>query len=291
MMIHTNALEKEMTAGTSYLDCFKGVDLPRTEASSGAWMIQNLCGSAFMGYSTYFLTMAGMAETYAFDMSIAQYGIGIIGTVSSWFLMPHFGRRKLYLFGEVGMIVMLVTIGGMGFISTNNSGGQWAIGGLLLGYTLIYDTTVGPVCYALVAELSSTRLRAKTVVIARIAYNLIGIVNSVIMVSTTHPHQSPALDLIDTLQPYFLNPEKLNWGGKTGLFWAGFCLICLIWTYFRLPEPKGRTYGELDVLFENRVPARKFATTQVDQFADGGHGRRSPEVFDEKTTKFDHIEN
>jgi SP family general alpha glucoside:H+ symporter-like MFS transporter len=37
-------------------------------------------------------------------------------------------------------------------------------------------------------------------------------------------------------------------------------------TYFRLPEPKGRTFGELDILFEDRVPARKFATTQVDEF-------------------------
>jgi MFS transporter, SP family, general alpha glucoside:H+ symporter len=31
--------------------------------------------------------------------------------------------------------------------------------------------------------------------------------------------------------------------------------------------PKGRTYGELDVLFEHKVPARKFASTKVDQFA------------------------
>ena len=44
------------------------------------------------------------------------------------------------------------------------------------------------------------------------------------------------------------------------------CFLCLTWTYFRLPEPKGRTYGELDVLFERRVPARKFKTTSVDQF-------------------------
>lgn len=44
--------------------------------------------------------------------------------------------------------------------------------------------------------------------------------------------------------PYFLNTDALNWGGKTGLFWAGFCLICFVWTYFRVPEPKGRTYGQ-----------------------------------------------
>lgn len=32
-----------------------------------------------------------------------------------------------------------------------------------------------------------------------------------------------------------------------------------------------RTDGELDVLFEQRVDARRFATTDVDQFADSEH--------------------
>lgn len=30
---------------------------------------------------------------------------------------------------------------------------------------------------------------------------------------------------------------------------------------------RGRTYGELDILFDDRVPARKFKTTKVDEFA------------------------
>lgn len=38
----------------------------------------------------------------------------------------------------------------------------------------------------------------------------------------------------------------------------------------RLFEPKGRTYGALDILFEQRIPARKFASTQVDEFAAEG---------------------
>ena len=63
-----------------------------------------------------------------------------------------------------------------------------------------------------------------------------------------------------------LNPTAWNWGAKAGFFWAVSCLICVVWTYFRLPEPKGRTYGELDVLFEQKVSARKFKTTVVDPF-------------------------
>jgi len=36
-----------------------------------------------------------------------------------------------------------------------------------------------------------------------------------------------------------------------------------IWAYFRLPETKDRSSAEIDWLFENRIPARKFATTEV----------------------------
>jgi len=34
-----------------------------------------------------------------------------------------------------------------------------------------------------------------------------------------------------------------------------------VWVCFRLPEPKDRTYAELDMLFEQGVSARKFAKT------------------------------
>lgn len=43
-MKHTNAIEKTMAEGTSYWDCFRGVDLRRTEIAAAAWMVQNLCG-------------------------------------------------------------------------------------------------------------------------------------------------------------------------------------------------------------------------------------------------------
>lgn len=106
------------------------------------------------------------------------------------------------------------------------------------------DITVGPVCYSLVAEIPSTRLKTKTIVLSRNLYNLCGIINGVIV-------------------PYMLNPTAWNWKGKAGFFWAGACSLCFLWTYFRLPEPRGRTYGEMDILFEQHVPARKFRTTNV----------------------------
>jgi len=260
MMVTTNELEKALESGTGYWDCFKGIDLRRTEIVCVTWSIQNLCGSAFMGYSTYFYEQAGLPTVDAFDMSMAQYAIGFIGTVGSWFLMSRAGRRTLYTYGLALLTLLLLLIG---LISISNSkGASWGIGSLLLVYTFTYDITVGPVCYSLVAEIPSTRLKTKSIVLARNVYNVMGIVNGVIV-------------------PYMLNPTAWNWRGKAGFFWAGMCALCWLWTYFRLPEPRGRTYGELDILFERGVAARKFTGTDVSPWASESEGDRVES--DEKT--------
>lgn len=47
----TDEHEKALSAGTNYWDCFKGIDLRRTEVAAVTWACQNLSGSALMGYS------------------------------------------------------------------------------------------------------------------------------------------------------------------------------------------------------------------------------------------------
>lgn len=271
MMIHTNELEKEQQAGTSYTDLFKGVNLRRTEVVCCSWMVQSWCGASFMGYSTYFYQQAGMAEENSFNMSLAQYALGAVGTLSSWFLMQYFGRRTLYLMGQVAMFTFLFTIGCASFAGKENVAAQWAIGSLLLVYAFSYNCTVGPVCYSLVSELTSTRLRTKSVVMARNSYNIMNIITNIIT-------------------PRMLNPTAWNWGAKSGYFFAGTCAICFLWTFFRLPEPKGRTYAELDILFEQRVSARKFASTVVDRLDQNLHHTSSTEKFVEANHEVSQVE-
>lgn len=47
---------------------------------------------------------------------------------------------------------------------------------------------------------------------------------------------------------------------------GGICFLCIVYTYFRVPEPSGRSFAELDLLFQKGVSARKFAETQVNVF-------------------------
>ncbi|CAK7229113.1 hypothetical protein SEUCBS140593_007137 [Sporothrix eucalyptigena] len=245
MMQYTNETEKEAAAGLSYFDCFKKTNLRRTEIVCGVYQVQELCGSGIMAYSTVFFEEAGLPTTQSFNMSMVQYALGVIGGVLAWWLMIGFGRRTLYVWGTWVLCVVIMGTGFCGIVT--NTAASWAAGTLLLVYSLIYNFTLGPVCYSLVAEIPSTRLKSKTIILSRNLYNVTGII-------------------INILINYQLTSTSWNWGAKSGFFWGGLCFLCGLWCQFRVPEPKGRTYAELDALFEQGVSARAFRTTEVHIF-------------------------
>ena len=63
---------------------------------------------------------------------------------------------------------------------------------------------------------------------------------------------------------YMLNPSAWGLAGKSCFVWAGTSVFVWVVCFFQLPECKGRSYRELDILFQRRVPARKFASTVID---------------------------
>lgn len=249
MMQHTTQLETKMTTGATYLDCFKGTNLRRTEIVCLVWAIQNLSGNAFSNYSTYFLEQAGLSSSHSYSFAMGQYAINMLGVIGAWLLMSRgLGRRTLYLYGLCGLCTMLFIMGCLGFLpESQKSTAGLATGSLMIVWALFYQLTVGTVCYSLVSELSTRRLQIKTVVLGRAAYIIVGIITSVVT-------------------PYMLNPTAWDWGNFTGFFWAGLAGGCVVYTYFRVPEPRGRTFAELDLLFERKVAARKFEGTEVDVF-------------------------
>ncbi|CAG87534.2 DEHA2E00550p [Debaryomyces hansenii CBS767] len=229
----------------SYLECFKGVELRRTRIAALTWLTQNLCGATLLSYSSYFYIQAGMAPEMSFTFTIIQFALGIVGTIGSWFLSKRFGRFTIYFGGLCALAVILMVIGGLGCSTDKNS--MWGVGTLLIIYVMVYDLTVGPLCYCIVAEIPSVRLRAKSIIIARNLYNISGIVLSI-------------------LTPYMLNPGAWDWSAKVGFFWSGFTIVCAVWCFFDLPETKGKTFADLDYLFQQNIKSRDFKNTEASVF-------------------------
>lgn len=165
--------------------------------------------------------------------------------------MLRVGRRTIYLWGLGTLAAVLMAVG---FINVGagdfSDAGNYAQASMMIIWLFVYYFTVGPICYAIVGEVSSTRLRTKTVCIARITYYVGQIVCNV-------------------ANPYMLNPTAGDWKGKTGFFWGACCLVLFVWTFFRLPETKGKTFEELDILFARSVKARDFARYEVNAYAEG----------------------
>ncbi|KAK1585013.1 alpha glucoside transporter [Colletotrichum navitas] len=262
-IVETDRLEQAHQTGTSYWDCFRGVERRRTEIACVAFAGQVLSGSTFAYNSVYFFQQAGLKPQDNYDLNVGGTALALVGTAVNWVaLMPYFGRRRIYLWGMASMAAILFFIGVLDQIARAPGAAAaagpigWVQACLTLVWTFTFQLSVGQLGWAIPAEVGSTRLRQKTICVARFTYYIVGL-------------------LASTVQPYLMNPTAWNLKGTTGFVWGGSAFATFVWAYFRLPETKGRTYEELDFLFHNNVPTRDFESTEVEIF-DGGEKILSP---------------
>ncbi|CAK7242661.1 MAG: hypothetical protein STHCBS139747_004157 [Sporothrix thermara] len=242
---HTDRLEVELELGSTYMDCFKKENRRQTEVSTGVYCTQVLSGIYLINYGTYFFEQAGLAEADAFNMAVGFLAVGFVGTLISWYLMVHVGRRTIYVYGLAVLAVLQLVIGILDCVPGRPSGAIWAESVIMIIWNGIYDLTIGPICFVLLSECSATRVRSKTIAFATMAQGVLGVGMTVAI-------------------PYMINPGEANMQGKLGFFYGGLASLCLVWAYLRVPETKGRSYEELDILFARNVPARQFKTYVIE---------------------------
>ncbi|OAA61891.1 alpha glucoside transporter [Niveomyces insectorum RCEF 264] len=207
-------------------------------------------GIYMINFITVFFRRGGLPTSTAFDMSIGFLGTGFVGTLVSWFLILRWGRRTLILAGLVGLATLMLLIGVLDCVPEQGGGDSldWAEVSLLLVWNFVYDLSIGPICFVIISECSATRVRSKSIAVCTAAQATLGIVMTVAI-------------------PYLINADQVNARGKIGFFFGGLTVLCLVWTFFRVPETAGRTYEELDLMFERRVPARQFRDYKLEGLA------------------------
>ncbi|KAL1862789.1 hypothetical protein VTK73DRAFT_6648 [Phialemonium thermophilum] len=230
---------------TQLLDCFRGPNLRRLTISVMAYCMQAFTGNLlFIDYAVLFFELAGLDSSNAFSMNLGLTAIGFTGTCLSWWLLQYVGRRTAYLWGCAALAVVCFVIGAVDLAPRATTGPAWAQCTLILVCNLVYDVTIGPYCFVLLAEVSSARLRGMTVALATVMCNVVSIVFSVAI-------------------PYAINEDQGNWRGKLGFLFAGLSGLCYLYCFFCMPETKDRTFEELDIMFERRVSSRKFKAYEI----------------------------
>lgn len=105
MIEQTDLLEQELEATTTYFDCFRGVNLKRTEISVMVYLIQVIGGNPLIGYANFFFEQAGLNSSDAFNskrnilavrpklihvaVGVGNTALGFVGTCLSWPLMSY----------------------------------------------------------------------------------------------------------------------------------------------------------------------------------------------------------
>lgn len=251
-----NTASSRSSGPPPYRECFKHTNVRRTEIVVMLNLTQQLCGSCLMYYSAKLYQKAGIEADKAFDYTLIQYGLGLVAIATSWLLMARFRRRTLWLTGLGASAIIMASVGILGsFVKGADSGDghnewgpdpaaaalTWAIAALLIVFTIAYNLSVGALTYSLVGEMPSTRLKAKTVVVGRAAYLIAGFANLFLV-------------------PKMLEDKPNGWGlgPRAALLFAGLDVVFWLWAFFRLPETKGRSFAEIDVLFKQERPPRSW---------------------------------
>ncbi|CAH0051638.1 unnamed protein product [Clonostachys solani] len=213
----------------SWADCFRRGCLKRTHVAVVVMFFQQFVGiNALIYYSpTLFGTMG-----LNLDMQLIMSGVlnvtQLIGVLSSLYTMDRFGRRPLLLAGSACMfiahLVIAVMVGKSNQSWPSHETEAWVSVAFLLFYMLAFGASWGPVPWALPSEVFPSSMRAKG-----------GLITP---------------------------PLVHNTGYGAYVFFAVFCILSSVWTFFCVPETKGKSLEEMDEVFGDRKSAQDVAVKE-----------------------------
>ena len=234
-LVHERSTRED---SASIVECFQGTNLRRTLLACLPLVMQILMGYPLCGnYLSYFLTLSGVSNSFL--ITVISVICSLIASLCAFGLIERVGRRNQMLAGSFGMLVCLLIISLLGFEGLGQAWNYRALAAFCIIWALFYYSSVGAVGWAIVGEISSSRLRAKTTSIAALSSSLFNMIWSISI-------------------PYLVNKENADLGPKSALLFLGFGAFLTGICYLCLPESKGRSFAELDALFEAHTPARKF---------------------------------
>jgi sugar porter (SP) family MFS transporter len=214
----------------------------------GLAVFQQITGiNAIIYYANKIFAAAGF-ETAAQQTAATTWAIGavnVLATLIAVAFVDRLGRRPLLLAGLVGMGVSLTAVG-ISFLSLNRIPSQpvdspaapSAAGTVTLVALVVYIASfafsLGPVVWTVINEIFPNRVRGRAVAVAT-AFNW----GSAWLVSQ-----------------FFLTLIESIGNSATFYLFAFFSVLAYIWIWKRVPETKGRTFEEIQMIWEDDNPVQ-----------------------------------
>ncbi|XP_027999690.1 solute carrier family 2, facilitated glucose transporter member 3 isoform X1 [Eptesicus fuscus] len=190
---------------------------------------QQLSGiNAVFYYSTGIFKDAGVKEPI-----YATIGAGVVNTiftVVSLFLVERAGRRTLHMIGLGGMACCSILMTISMLLKDQYSWMSFICIGAILVFVAFFEIGPGPIPWFIVAELFSQGPRPAAMAVA----------------GCSNWTSNFLVGLLFPSAAFYLGPYVF-------IIFTGFLVIFLVFTYFKVPETRGRTFEEITRGFEGQA--------------------------------------
>jgi SP family galactose:H+ symporter-like MFS transporter len=192
----------------------------------GLAIFQQITGiNTVIYYAPLIIQSAGISS--ASGAILATAGIGVVNvlmTIAAMWLIDRVGRRPLLLIGIAGMAVTLGALG-LAFRMAERTGAlAWLAVVSMMVYVASFAISLGPIFWLLISEIYPLNIRSSGEGLAA-AFNWV----SNLLVSLTF------LTLLQSL-----GPTKTFW------LYGLFAIVSWIFSYYIVPETKGRTLEQIE---------------------------------------------
>ncbi|PVH96276.1 general substrate transporter [Periconia macrospinosa] len=230
---------QEMASG--WLDCFRGGwkpsgNLRRVVLGMALQMMQQWTGVNFIFYyGTTFFQQIGLKNSFVISMITTAVNVG--STPLSLWIIEKLGRRMLLIYGATGMLICEFIIAIVGTVSEGSAAASYCLIIFTCIYIFFFATTWGPAAWVVVSEIFPLPIRAKGIALSTASNWLWNLV-------------------IGYMTPYMVDKDKGNLKSKVFFLWGATCSLCVVFAYFLVPETRGLSLEQIDVMLEETTPRR-----------------------------------
>ncbi|KAG5295672.1 sugar transporter [Histoplasma capsulatum G186AR] len=187
--------------------------------------------NAMIYYAPTIFSQLGLDGNTTSLLATGVYGIvNCLSTLPALFWIDKVGRRVLLMCGATGTCISLVIVGAIigkyGSALVDHADAGWAGIAFIYIYDINFSYSFAPIGWVLPSEIFNLSIRSKAISITT---------------STTWMCNF----IIGLVTPDML--ESITWG--TYIFFAAFCMLALAFTFFFVPETRGKTLEDMDLVF------------------------------------------
>jgi SP family galactose:H+ symporter-like MFS transporter len=213
-------------------DLFAPSVRPALVVGIGLAVFQQVTGiNTVIYYAPLIIQSAGISS--ASGAILATAGIGVVNvlmTIVAMWLIDRMGRRPLLLVGIAGMVATLGMLGLAFHMSGKSTALVWLAVISMMVYVASFAISLGPIFWLLISEIYPLKIRSSSEGLAA-AFNW----GSNLLVSLT-----------------FLTLLQMIGSARTFWIYGLFAVAAWIFSYFHVPETKGRTLEEIEEFWRSR---------------------------------------